>query len=262
MSKPDMLYIQSQLYGKPWLLEPGTLGTIHEMVKARVSGQSASRYEDDGCGDAVEVDGMEITDDGVAQIPIAGVIVGGRRLPIRGTVHSGQVISEILEAEENPAVRRIEFLIDSPGGMVTGTPELADAIFNASKPTAAIVQGQASSAGYWIASAADTIIATRSASVGSIGVFMAIADVTKLYENLGVKMEIIKSGDLKAAGIPGTSLSDDQRENLRKSVEKTHAEFISHVRTMRGQDVPDEAFRGQSFHADEALKLGLIDFIV
>jgi signal peptide peptidase SppA len=254
-------YVAEQLYGKPWLIDSGTFHRMHEIAQAHINAEQFPREGTGACGEAVELEGMSI-ENGVARIPIAGTVISGRDLPVEGLVHTKQIAKEIDEAESRADVGRIEFHIDSPGGMVQGTPELADRIFAINKPTAAIVEGQASSAGYWLASAADTIIASQTAQVGSIGVFVAIPDVSMMYERAGVKMEVIKSGDLKAAGMPGTTLSAEQRAHFQEGINAIHDKFVSHVRDMRGDDVPDEAFRGQSFMAEKALKFGLVDYVV
>ena len=125
------------------------------------------------------------------------------------------------------------------------------------KPTVAFTDTEAASAAYWIGSAADRFVATPSATVGSIGVYMAIPDVSKAYESMGVKMEVIKSGSLKGAGIEGTSLSDAQRANLQEQVNAIHADFREAVRSKR-RLAKDEDMEGQVFSGKVAARKGLV----
>jgi protease-4 len=113
------------------------------------------------------------------------------------------------------------------------------------------------SAAYWLASGASAIVATPSADVGSIGVYLPVLDVTGYYDNLGVKVELLKSGDLKAPGFPGTSLSDAQRADLQAGVDAVYGMFTRHVKAHRRTG--DEAMRGQSMMGEQAHAVGLVD---
>lgn len=150
---------------------------------------------------------------------------------------------------------------DSPGGFYTGGPELADAIKSAGKkkPVMAWTGGTMASLAYLAASQATAITASRSAQVGSIGVYMTLWDVSKLFENAGVKVELFKNaeGTIKAAGLPGTSLTDQQRQHFQDRAQALFGEFRKTVLSTR--DVPDSAMQGQTFSGAEAKKVGLVD---
>jgi ClpP class serine protease len=125
------------------------------------------------------------------------------------------------------------------------------------KATVAFTDTEMASAAYWIGSQADRVVATPSATVGSIGVYMAFADVSKAYESMGVKMEVIKSGTLKGAGIEGTSLSEGQRADLQAQVDSIHADFRSAVRSKR-RLVDDSNMEGQVFSGKVGAQKGLV----
>lgn len=253
------LYIASKVFNEPWLISESAMSTITEIAMARAADEKYTREGIGECGEKVEFEGMEVSG-GVARIPVSGVVVNRAEFLLRGMVDIEDLTSELDDAELRDDVERIEFHFDTPGGVVSGTPEFATRIFNCEKPTKAIVH-QACSAGYWMASACDEIEAVGSTSwTGSIGVIVALADYSKLYENAGVKMEVFTSGDLKGTGVAGTSLSDSQRDYLNSRVDKVFQMFKSHVEMMRGELDP-EVFRGQAFMSDEALKYNLIDSI-
>ena len=113
---------------------------------------------------------------------------------------------------------------------------------------------------YQIASQAREIISTPSASVGSIGTIIAIPDLSKAYEMMGIKMEVITNSEatLKGAGTPGTSLTDDQRDYLKARAQVAFNRFKSSVQAGR-PNIKDESMRGQVFWGHEAKTNGMVD---
>lgn len=195
----------------------------------------------------------------VGVIPLRGVIGKGlsRLESLTGAADVDDFTSALEMMEEDEEVEYILVDISSPGGTVTGVEEAASRLARSSKPTVAFTDTEAASAAYWIGSAADRFVATPSATVGSIGVYMAIPDLSKAFEMQGVRMDVIKSGSLKGAGIPGTSLSDAQRADLQAQVEEIHAEFKASVRGKRSM-VADEDMEGQVFSGKTAARKGLV----
>jgi protease-4 len=195
----------------------------------------------------------------VGIIPLKGVI--GKSLTKLDTLTGAVDVNEFVDAlelmEEDEEIETIVVDISSPGGTVTGVEEAALALSRSSKKTVAYTETEAASAAYWIGSAADRFVATPSATVGSIGVYMAIPDYSKAFEAAGVRMDVIKSGTLKGAGIPGTSLSDAQRADLQAQVEAIHADFKAAVRGKRKM-AKDEDMEGQVFSGKEAARKGLV----
>lgn len=122
---------------------------------------------------------------GVAVIPVSGPIVREQ-----GWYGTGQdaVASSLKAALADPSARAILLDITSPGGVVAGTKELADAIAEArtKKRCAAYANGLCTSAAYWLASATGTVYAPLTATVGSIGVIMTITNYAKLEEKWGI----------------------------------------------------------------------------
>lgn len=261
------------VYYEPALITPPAHASIRQLLEQRLgdglagnqkSGQPVTREPgQDWCGNEVEVAEMEIVD-GIAYIPIGGV-VGQDLTPFDrgdGAVDVLDVMQELRDAERDPMVRGMILDMDSPGGMVNGTPECADCIAACKKPVYAFTRGMMASAAYWIASATDGIFTTRSAAVGSIGVYVPIIDVSQMYEQRGVKVELIKAGKYKGDGFPGTKLSKEGRAQLQTSVNKIYSMFTAQVRATRGDAIADETMQGQIFLGEEAQQLGLVDAIV
>jgi signal peptide peptidase SppA len=206
-----------------------------------------------------EVPKAYIAEDGTGVIPIAGVIGKGLS-PIEkmtGAVDVNAIAEAIDEFSANPQVTRIAFQVASPGGTVTGVEELANKVRNISKPTMAYTDSEMASAAYWIASAADKVVASPSSTVGSIGVYMTIADMTEMAKAQGIKMVVIKSGKFKGAGIPGTSLSEEQVSNLQQGVDEIHADFKASVLQTR-KLVKAEDMEGQVFSGKQAAQRNLV----
>ena len=195
----------------------------------------------------------------VGVVPLRGV-VGKSLTPIdrmTGAVDLDDFYNDLDEMENDEEVEFIIVDISSPGGTVTGVEEAAARLARSSKPTVAFTDTEAASAAYWIGSAADRFVATPSATVGSIGVYMAIPDLSEAYRQAGVEMQVIKAGKLKGAGIEGTKLSDEQKADLQAQVNELHADFKASVRGKRKM-VKDEDMEGQVFSGKVAARKGLV----
>ena len=200
-------------------------------------------------------------ENGVATIDIKGPLlpsVDEFDRVILGATGLDEIESAVREAAADPGVESIALNIDSPGGTVRGTPEAADAIYEASKvkPVTAHTAGTMASAAYWLGSQAQSVTMTRSASVGSIGVMVPHIDQSKRAEMLGVKVELFTTGKFKAAGFPGTSLTEAQRELIQERIDQVFSDFKAAV-TRQGRAIPAEAMQGQTFYGPQAESLGL-----
>src|SRR5574343_1523514 len=99
----------------------------------------------------------------------------------------GDIRSAVEEAANNNAVQTIVLHVESPGGTVAGLEECADAIYAAreKKPVQCIVEDMCASGGYWLAAQAERITANPTAEIGSSGVYTAMLDLSKMYEEAG-----------------------------------------------------------------------------
>ncbi|HVU07848.1 MAG TPA: S49 family peptidase [Verrucomicrobiae bacterium] len=204
---------------------------------------------------------------GIAIVPVQGALAYNPdpfEMLYDGVEDSRNVTAMINNAAANSDADGIFLRMDTPGGMMLGGPEIADAVSMArqSKPVVAHVGGLCCSLGYMIASQADEVIASRSAIVGSIGVIASVTDYSAMLEKLGIKFEYFTNKDakFKGAGAIGTSLTDEQRAQLQSQVESAYGVFKSAVLSARPQVKP-EAMQGQTFRGSEAKNFGLVDRI-
>lgn len=258
-------HIIEAVYHQPWLITASGHAAIRSLIESHLAQTAtdvkAQREGEGPCGEHVELDQMQIID-GIAHIPVGGVM--GQRLSKfekgSGAIDVNDIRHEIETAEASEEVRGIVFDIDSPGGMVGGTPELASRVKQIRKPKYAYVN-LAASAAYWFASATDGIFGTTTSEVGSIGVYIPWIDSTQWAAQRGIKVDLIKSGQYKGLGYPGTSLTPEQRNYLQDRVNTIYSMFSETVRANRG-DIKSEHMQGQTFLASEALNIGLLDGIV
>ena len=206
-----------------------------------------------------EVPKAYIAEDGTGVIPIAGVIGKGLS-PIEkmtGAVDVSDIADTIDDYAMNPQVTRIAFQVNSPGGTVTGVEELANKVRNISKPTMAYSDSEMASAAYWIASAADKVVASPSSTIGSVGVYMVVADYSEAAKAEGIKMIVIKAGQHKAIGVPGAEVTADQQTHLQEGVDEIYGDFKAAVLKTR-KLVKAEDMEGQVFSGKQAAQRNLV----
>lgn len=174
--------------------------------------------------------------DGVAILDVQGPLFKKANLFVR---ISGATSYEILRkdfqvAVDDPNIHSIVLKVDSPGGEANGCDELAAAIYAArgKKPITAFVSGMAASGGYWIASAADRVVISEAAMLGSIGVVLGIQDKTAADERRGVKtVEFVSSQSPGKRPDPNT---DAGRARIQGMVDDLAGVFIAAVARHRG----------------------------
>lgn len=171
----------------------------------------------------------------------------------------------VKRADNHQNISSIVFKIDSPGGSVAGTLELAEALRTAKKPTIAFVDDLAASAGYWIASAADEVIANnKTAVVGSIGVVAAWADLTPAYEKEGVVFHRVFASTSPDKQKVYLEANKGKYDKLIAELDRYHAEFIASVERNRSGKLganKADIMTGKTYFADDALSFGMIDGI-
>ncbi len=204
-------------------------------------------------------------EDGIGVVAIEGPILRKPDLFARiffGATGSEDIGAALREAAGRDDIKAVFLHIDSPGGTVAGTPELADAVaaLDKRKPVYAFSSGLMCSAAYWVASQARAIYATPSAQVGSIGVVQAVVDHSAAIEKAGIKVEVFSVGKYKAMGAPGTPLTDDQRELISSNLAEIAGEFHTAV-LARGRAIPAEAMEGQTFSGRQAQRHNLAGMV-
>lgn len=167
-------------------------------------------------------------------------------------------------ALDSPSVREIILYVKSPGGEVCGLPECGEVIYEASrrKPVHAMIDGLGASAGYWLAGEANTISITSSGQVGSVGCVDLHVDLSEALKQAGVQITTIANPPDKVARYPYAPLGDEARADMEAGVRYWHGEFLRHIKRGRGARLQDPlAGNGRLLRADEAKRLGLVDFV-
>jgi signal peptide peptidase SppA len=237
------------LQNREWLIQPDALRSMIAAADSfRALGNPVVR--DQASSSLLSVE------EGVATVSISGPIIRKPDIFARvlmGATDSEEIGSAIQEAASRPDIKAVFLDIDSPGGTVAGTPELAAAVsaLDQKKPVYAFSSGLMASAAYWIASQARAIYATPSAQVGSIGVVQAVVDRSAAINAAGIKVEVFSVGKYKAMGAPGTPLTDDQRELISSNLAEIAGEFHAAV-LAKGRAIPAEAMEGQTFSGKQA----------
>ena len=173
---------------------------------------------------------------------------------------------ELALAVMDDSCNEIVMSYNTPGGSVEGIPELAAAIQAAarSKVVTAMIEYQACSAGYWLASQCDRIICSPSAEVGSVGVYSAHQDVSGAMAKAGVRNTYVSAGKYKTEGRPDAPLSTDAAAWMQKSVGKVYDQFVAAVargRNVTRAEVLKNYGQGRSMNAAAAKKSGLVDYV-
>lgn len=250
----------ASLLAQPWAIRAASMAVMMEAFGYQHKSQGVEDMPMDDESEMYEVE------DGIATIKISGII--GKKLPgwmveMFGMCDVDTVSDMVRLANADASVKGILLDIDSPGGTVSGVPEVANTIRNSEKMVVSHTETLMASAGYWLGSGASGLFASSSALVGSVGVFIPVADMRRMYEMAGVEMEIIKAGDLKGAAYPGTSLSQAQREDFQRSVTHVKGKFDDFVTSRMGvNSIPQSALQGQDFYGDQAVDVGLIDGVM
>jgi len=249
----------------PWAILPGMLATIMDLLRFRAEGGRLTAEEIEQRIGAARPAPMQ-SGGAVAVIPVFGTIMQRASMmsEMSGGTSTERIAAAFGQAMNDPAVGSIVLQIDSPGGGVYGVAELADTIYKArgQKPIVAVADSMAASAAYWIAASADEIVVTPSGEVGSIGVFAAHEDVSRMLEAEGVTINLISAGKYKTEGNPFEPLGEEARAAIQARVEDYYSMFTSAVAKGRGVKVSDVRGgfgEGRVVGAQQAVKLGMAD---
>ena len=188
----------------------------------------------------------------VAVIDIAGIIS-----------KSDATIKLIHAYRDDSSVKAIVLRIDSPGGSVAPVQEIFRELEKIEKPIVASMGGSAASGGYYIACAADTIVASPGTLTGSIGVIMQFTQMKGLYEKVGLEHQTIKSGQFKDTGSPFRELTEQERVVLQATVDDVYNQFVDAIFESRGNLLTRaevvELADGRIFSGKQALDSKLLD---
>jgi signal peptide peptidase SppA len=259
----------------PWVIQPEKLTEIQEIYITHLRGEKIDLAGIEArIGKPLDNKPKGYTiENGVAVLPIEGVIAKRMNIfmKISGGTSSELVGRDIRLALADQDVNSILLYIDSPGGTVDGTQELAREVYAArdTKPVAAFTDGMMASAAYWIGAAAgEIIISGDTAQVGSIGVVARHMDVSKYEEKIGVKTSEIVAGRYKRVASQYEPLSESGRQSIQDAVDHIYTVFLGDVSRFRNLSL-DTVKEGKAdtipwadgrvFYGRQAIDAGLVD---
>lgn len=190
--------------------------------------------------------------DSIAVLRLEGIIVDTRALD-----------NKLKKMDENDKIKGIILEINSPGGVVAPTQMIYRRIMKMKKPVYAVMETVAASGGYYIAVAADKVYALDSTTTGSIGVIMQYSNVKELFDKIGVKSVVFKSGKMKDVPSTTRELTDSEREYLQGSIDEFFDQFLRDV--LKRRNISEDELRtladGRVFSGRKAAELKLVDRI-
>lgn len=253
----------------PWAIIPDKLLEIHQIYATHLRGEKIDlapieaqlgrplqnepkRYENQG---------------GVGIVRVDGVLARRANLfmKISGGTSTEQLRAQFRDAMRDRDAESVLLVIDSPGGTVDGTQELAEEIFRArgTKPINAVALGTIASAAYWIGAAADRLyLASDTTVAGSIGVVATHVDLSRAEDRAGIKTTEITAGKYKRIASQYAPLSQEGRSAMQEMVDDIYTAFVQDVAAFRGvsvETVLEKMADGRIFLGVKALESGLAD---
>jgi len=261
--KPQLKTLLNDLKGRPHCILESKATELQAIIESYIAGDMTCPDpcdpEDDTMDD-VEV----ITTNGIAVVEINGIICKRLGLPeeildMCGLVDLDNVDTQLKALMGDDTITAVVLNITSPGGFITGVESTAALIGKLTTKKECVVYSDVlnASAAYWLSSQASSIIVSRDATVGSIGVYTQVFDYSKYLDMNGIKVNLIKAGKWKALGDPTQPLSDESKAFMQSEVDATWALFKAAVNTNR--TVAEEDMQGQCFNGAALLTKGLVD---
>ena len=185
-------------------------------------------------------------------------------IDVTGIITKSDATIKLIHAyRDDPSVKAIVMRIDSPGGSVAPVQEIYTELEKVEKPIVTSMGGSAASGGYYVACAADTILANPGTLTGSIGVIMQFTRMKGLYDKVGLEHQVIKSGQFKDTGSPFRTLTEEEQAVLQATVDDVYNQFVDTIAEARGNLLTRtevvELADGRIFSGRQALDSKLID---
>ena len=202
----------------------------------------------------------------IAVIYINGYLSKYLNLFFRGSSYL-ELAFQINMAAADSGIAAIALVIDSPGGDVKGLSTLCESIKLARnfKRVFAYCDDLTASAAFRIASCCDQIFANSESVIGSIGTYVFLLDLSQSFGRAGIKPILIKAGEYKGMGAPGTEIDEKQQAEMQRLVDQANLPFLQDVKAGR-RSMSDAQFKqvwnGRVFYSSDALNLKLIDGIM
>ncbi|MEZ4600528.1 MAG: signal peptide peptidase SppA [Syntrophotaleaceae bacterium] len=183
---------------------------------------------------------------------------------VNGAILASEDIVEQLNAfREDDSIKGVVLRINSPGGGVSPSQEIYQEVkaLAAAKPVVVSMASVAASGGYYIAVPAHRILANPGSITGSIGVIMEFTNLQELFQKIGLKSQVVKSGQYKDIGSPFRPMSEVDRQLLQNLIGDVHEQFVTAVAEGRRLEVQQvrEIADGRIFTGRQAMESGLVD---
>jgi protease-4 len=178
-------------------------------------------------------------------------------------VESEKIIENLVAFRENEKIKGIVLRVDSPGGTVGASQEIYEEVRRTSdvKPVVASMASVAASGGLYVSLAARKIMANPGTITGSMGVIFKFANLEGLFEKIGYRSEVIKSGELKDIGSSSRPMTEQERLMLQGLIDVVHDQFVQAA--VQSRSLPEEDVRkvadGRIFSGQQAMEYGLVD---
>ncbi len=204
--------------------------------------------------------------DSIAVLNIFSTISYAEESSYFGIVKSGTIywLEKLKSIEDDKNVKAVILRLNSPGGTIGATQEIYNTILRLREKGKIVVASMgdiAASGAYYIACAADYIVANPGTLTGSIGVIIAGMDLTELFKKIGVSYNVIKSGKNKDILSPYRKMSPEEQKLLEEMVMDAYNQFFEAV--AKGRKIPKDKLReladGRIFSGERALANKLVD---
>ena len=174
-----------------------------------------------------------------------------------------KTLEELEKAKKDKNIKGILFVVNSPGGAVAPSVELAYAIkeLKEIKPVVVYASGVIASGSYYASIWANQIVANPGSVVGSIGVIMQGVNAEDLMEKIGISTQTVKAGKYKESGTPTRKWTEFEEKQLQNVIDDTYNMFITDVATARNLDVKNHTSFADAkiFTSKQAKEVGLVD---
>jgi protease-4 len=205
----------------------------------------------------------------IAVIHVSGAIASGRSGfdPLNGeTVGADTLNGYLRRVRRDPSIRAIVLRIDSPGGSATASDAIWRELMltredNEGRPIVASMSDLAASGGYYVAMAADAIVAQPSTLTGSIGIFGGKFVTGGVYEKLGARIESTSVGRYAEINSPVRPYSPDEAAKVQGQLQAFYDQFVEKVAVARGRtpEEIDQVAQGRVWTGRQAREQGLVD---
>lgn len=184
-------------------------------------------------------------------------------IKIKGMISDTTKYEKMFDKASKDNIKGVLVNIDSPGGQVPQSIEIAYMIkeLQKSKPVIVYASGTLASGSYYASIYANRIIANPGSLVGSIGVIMISANIEGLMEKIGIQPNIVQAGKYKTMGLPLKKANPYEKEMLQSLINDTYNQFVADVASARGLNPKNHTVfaDGKVFLASKAKEVGLID---